>query len=165
MPTTQIKNVIIWGNHSNTQYADLNHATVDKNNFEKPISAVIQDTAWIQGEFLKTVQTRGAAVIAARKLSSALSAAKAISDHMHDWWHGTPKNTFVSMGVLSDGSYGIPIDVMYSFPVTIGADRQWKIVPNLTIDPFSREKMDETLKELLEEKQVALDHLKNPSSL
>ena len=155
-----MQNVIIWGNHSNTQYPDLSHAIVTKNNFEKPIKAVINDDAWIQGEFMKTVQVRGAAVIAARKLSSAMSAAKAISDHMNNWWFGTSGNQFVSMAVLSDGQhYGIPKDIVYSFPVSITSSGHWKIVPHLTIDPFSRGKMEETLKELLEEKEEALIHL------
>ena len=108
---------------------------------------------WVKNTFIPTVQKRGAAVIAARKLSSAMSAAKAASDHMKDWVQGTSE--FVSMGVFSDGSYGTPKGVMFSFPVTI-RDGKWSIVQGLSISAFAKEKLDITAKELLEEKGEAM---------
>ncbi|XP_071963876.1 malate dehydrogenase, cytoplasmic-like [Antedon mediterranea] len=114
----------------------------------------------LQSLTFKTVQTRGCAVIKARKLSSAMSAAKAIGDHMRDWWFGTKENEWVSMGVLSDGTkYGIPKDIVYSMPVKIGADKSWSVVDGLSISDFAREKMDITAKELLEEKDMAIKFL------
>ena len=122
-----VKNVIIWGNHSSTQYPDLAHAEVQLKSGVHPASKAINDEAWINETFLKKIQTRGAAVIAARTMSSAMSAAKAAGDHMRDWWLGTKPNEMVSMGVVSDGSYGIPKDIVFSFPVTI-QNKQYKIV-------------------------------------
>merc|ERR1712121_389590 len=115
--TNAVKNVIIWGNHSSTQYPDVHHATIDLNGQKVPAQDAIKDDNWIQGEFLKVVQTRGAAIIKARKLSSAMSAAKAICDHMRSWWFGTPDDDVTSMGIWSDGSYGVPADIIYSFPL------------------------------------------------
>lgn len=150
-----VKNCIIWGNHSSTQYPDVNHGTVNG----QPIRGVVKDDNWLNNEFLTTVQKRGAAVIAARKLSSAMSAAKAICDHMRDWWHGTKDGEWVSMGVPSDGSYGIPEGIIYSFPVNIKADKTYSIVQGLNIDDFSRAKMDATAKELVEERDTAFSFL------
>lgn len=118
---SNVKNLIIWGNHSATQFPDVANGTVDG----KPVTDAV-DAAFLQSEFIETVQKRGAAVINARKMSSAMSAAKAAADHVRDWWIGT-SGTFVSMGVLSDGSYGIPKDIVFSFPVEI-QNKQWKIV-------------------------------------
>ncbi|XVE76903.1 hypothetical protein DITRI_Ditri13aG0017700 [Diplodiscus trichospermus] len=152
---SEVKNVIIWGNHSSTQYPDVNHATaVTTNGGEKPVREAIANDKWLNTEFITTVQQRGAAIIKARKLSSALSAASAASDHIRDWVLGTPKGTWVSMGVYSDGSYGIQPGIIYSFPVTCEKG-QWSIVQGLKIDEFSREKMDATAKELVEEKSLA----------
>ncbi|XP_074643769.1 malate dehydrogenase, cytoplasmic-like [Tubulanus polymorphus] len=151
-----VKKVIIWGNHSSTQYPDLSHSVVNMNGAEVSATEALKDDNWVKGEFLKTVQTRGAAIIKARKLSSALSAAKAICDHMRNWWCGTPEGNWVSMAVPSDGSYGIPEGVIYSYPVTIDANRDYKIVQGLEISDFSREKMDKTYKELAEEKETAM---------
>merc|ERR1712168_934449 len=145
----KVEGCIIWGNHSSTQFPDAFHATVDG----KPVPQVIGDDAWLKETFIPTVQKRGAAVIAARKLSSAMSAAKAASDHMKDWFQGTDK--WVSMGVVSDGSYGAPKDVMFSFPCTC-KDGKWTIVQGLDISDFAREKLDVTGKELSEEKEEAL---------
>ena len=103
---------------------------------------------------METVQKRGALVIAARKMSSAMSAAKAAADHMRDWFQGTPEGKFVSMGVVSDGSYGAPKDVVFSFPVTISGG-QWSIVQGLTVDDFARKMLDVTGKELEEERAEA----------
>ncbi|KAH7941444.1 hypothetical protein HPB49_013760 [Dermacentor silvarum] len=108
-----------------------------------------------------TVQKRGGAVIAARKLSSAMSAAKAAADHMHDWWHGIPEGHWVSMAVLSDGSYGSPADVMFSYPVHIDSQRRWRIVDGLSMSDFVRQKIQVTGQELVEERNEALAFCKN----
>lgn len=132
-----------------TQFPDVANGTVNG----KPAADQL-DVAYVQGEFVTTVQKRGAAVIAARKLSSAMSAAKAAADHVRDWWCGT-KTGFVSMGVISDGSYGVPKDIIFSFPVEV-QNKQWKIVQGLKVDDFARSKFDITAKELLEEKEEAM---------
>ncbi|MBA0570762.1 hypothetical protein Golob_004374, partial [Gossypium lobatum] len=124
---SDVKNVIIWGNHSSSQYPDVNHATVKTPSAEKPVRELVKDDAWLNGEFITTVQQRGAAIIKARKLSSALSAASAACDHIRDWVLGTPEGTWVSMGVYSDGSYNAPAGVIYSFPVTC-RNGEWTIV-------------------------------------
>ncbi|CAN4091121.1 unnamed protein product [Withania somnifera] len=147
---SDVKNVIIWGNHSSTQYPDVNHATVG----DKPVRELVADDAWLNGEFITTVQQRGAAIIKARKLSSALSAASSACDHIRDWILGTPEGTFVSMGVYSDGSYNVPAGLIYSFPVTC-KNGEWSIVQGLPIDEFSRKKLDLTAEELSEEKALA----------
>lgn len=146
---SNVKDIFIWGNHSATQFPDVANGTVNG----KPISDAV-DTPYLQKEFIEIVQKRGAAVIAARKMSSAMSAAKAAADHVRDWWLGT-NGGFVSMGVISDGSYGIPKDLMFSFPVEI-KNKQWKIVQGLKVDDFARGKLDITTKELLEEKEEAM---------
>lgn len=151
---SDVKNVIIWGNHSSTQYPDINHAMANTDKGWKSVRELVGDDQWLKSEFITTVQQRGAAIIKARKLSSALSAASSACDHIHDWVLGTPKKTWVSMGVCSDGSYGIPQGLIYSFPVTC-ENGEWSIVKGLKIDEFSREKMDATAKELMEEKSVA----------
>ncbi|XP_069811390.1 malate dehydrogenase, cytoplasmic [Dendropsophus ebraccatus] len=154
-----VKNVIIWGNHSSTQYPDVSHAVVKLQGKKVSVSEAVKDDAWLKEGFISTVQQRGAAVIAARKLSSAMSAAKAICDHVHDIWFGTPEGEYVSMGVISDGNaYGIPNELLYSFPVTINC-KTWKIVEGLKVDDFSRGKMDVTAKELQEEKETAFEFL------
>lgn len=154
-----VKNVIIWGNHSSTQYPDVSHAVVNLKGKEVSVSEAVKDDSWLKGGFISTVQQRGAAVIAARKLSSAMSAAKAICDHVRDIWSGTPEGEHVSMGVISDGNaYGVPNELLYSFPVTIKG-KTWKIVEGLKIDDFSRGKMDVTANELQEEKDTAFEFL------
>lgn len=127
VPVGTVSNVIIWGNHSSTQYPDASHAMVSKASGDVSARAEIQDDSWFKNVFLETVQKRGAAVIAARKMSSAMSAAKAAADHMRDWFMGTPVGKFVSMGVMSDGSYCTPKDIVYSFPVEI-TNGQWSII-------------------------------------
>lgn len=154
VPVGTVSNVIIWGNHSSTQYPDASHAIVDKNGNKLNAQREIKDDVWFKNVFLETVQKRGAAVIAARKMSSAMSAAKAAADHMRDWFMGTEPGKFVSMGVISDGSYCTPKDVVYSFPVQI-KDGKWSIVQGLEIDEFSRQMMNKTGKELEEEKGEA----------
>lgn len=148
--TRDVRNVIIWGNHSSTQYPDVNHATIGG----KPAREVIGDDAFLDGDFVTTVRQRGAAIIEARKLSSALSAASSVCDHVYDWLHGTAEGVFTSMGVISDGSYGIKEGLMYSFPVTCSGGK-WQIVQNLSIDERSRRLMDESAAELIEELEMA----------
>ena len=144
-----ITRMTIWGNHSATQYPDLFHAEVAGRNAAEAVG----DQAWIEGEFIPTVQQRGAGVIKARGLSSAASAANAAIDHVHDWVHGTPAGDWVSMAVPSDGSYGVPEGLMSSFPCT-ASDGQWKIVPDLDIDDFSRARIDASVAELADERDT-----------
>ena len=150
--TTDVNGVIIWGNHSATQYPDINHATV--NGYS---ASTLVDHNWIEKTFIPTVQQRGAAVIASRGLSSAASAANAAIDHVRDWLQGTD-GKIVSMGVCSDGSYGVESGLIYSFPCTCdGGD--WKIVQGLEISEFSRSKMLATESELIEERQAVSELL------
>jgi len=157
-PVSTVKNVIIWGNHSKTQFPDVNHGHIQHGDKKSPLKSAINDDAWSQGAFVTTIQNRGAAVIAARKASSAASASKAIVDHMRDWVKGTPEGEWVSMGVMSDGSYGIKEGVIYSYPVKTH-NGEVTIVQGLNVDDFSRKKMDETATELFEERQEALEFL------
>jgi malate dehydrogenase len=145
-PVGSIEKLCVWGNHSPTMYADYRFATVDG----QSVKALINDDNWNRTAFLPTVGKRGAAIIEARGLSSAASAANAAIDHMRDWVMGS-NDKWVTMGVPSDGSYGIPQDVMYGVPVTTAA-REYARITDLPIDAFSREKMDATLKELEEER-------------
>ncbi len=145
-PVGTIEKLTVWGNHSPTMYADYRFATVDG----QSLKALINDEDWNRNVFLPTVGKRGAAIIAARGLSSAASAANAAIDHVRDWLLGS-NGKWVTMGVPSDGSYGIPQDVMYGCPVTT-ANGEYTRVQGLAIDAFSREKMDATLKELEEER-------------
>jgi len=147
----QVKKVIIWGNHSATQYPDLHHATVAG----KPALSMVGES-WFKDIFIPTVQQRGAAVIKARGTSSAASAASAAIDHIHDWVLGTPDGDWVSMGVASDGSYGIPEGVVYSYPVTCKGGR-YSIVQGLSVNEFSRDKMLATHRELCEERDGVKD--------
>ena len=148
---TAIRRMIIWGNHSATQYPDIAHATVDG----KPAKSLVDDS-WYRDTFIPTVQQRGAAIIKARGASSAASAASSAIDHVRDWVLGTPPGDFVSMAVPSDGSYGIPEGVIYSYPVTCSGGR-YTIVQGLAIDAYSRGKMDATHQELLEERDGVKD--------
>lgn len=151
VPITEVKKCIIWGNHSGTQVPDVNSALIG----DKSVRSVCNDDAWFDGDFIKTVQQRGAAVIQARGLSSAASAAKAIVDHMHDWILGTPAGTFVSMAVHSTGNpYGMPDGLIFSFPVECEGGN-WKIVPGLPITDYVKGLMEKTSAELLEEKEQA----------
>lgn len=141
-----IEKFAVWGNHSPTMYADYRFATVDG----KSIKDLINDEDWNRNTFLPTVGKRGAAIIEARGLSSAASAANAAIDHIHDWVLGTG-DKWVTMGIASDGSYGIPPETMFGFPVTCN-NGQYQIVKNLPIDAFSQSCIDKTLAELNEEK-------------
>jgi len=158
----QVHNVIIWGNHSSTQYPDVSNGFVtdlDGKSGKVSVRDAVKDDAYLDGEFIKTVQQRGAAVIKLRKLSSAASAAKAIVDHVHDWVFGTAEGEWVSMGVLSDGSYGVKAGVIFSFPLTT-KDGKWSIVQGLPVSDFSRSKLKETEDELFSEKETAFSFLK-----
>jgi malate dehydrogenase len=148
-----IQKMIIWGNHSATQYPDINHALVKGKGAKS-----LLDQAWIEKDFIPTVQQRGAAIIKARGASSAASAASAAIDHVRDWFRGSPANDWLSMGIPSDGSYGIPEGVIYSYPV-ICRGGQFEIVQGLAIDDFSRTRMSATHKELLEERDGVKDLL------
>ena len=144
---SDIRRMIIWGNHSATQYPDLSHAEVAG----KPAKSLVTQQ-WIEETFIPVVQQRGAAVIKARGASSAASAASAAIDHVHTWLHGTPAGDWVSMAVPSDGSYGIPAGVIYSYPVTV-SNGEYRIVPGLAVDDFSRQRMEATHAELREERE------------
>jgi len=142
-----ITKMTIWGNHSATQYPDLFHAEVNGQN----AAAAVNDQAWLESEFIPTVAQRGAAIIKARGLSSAASAANAAIDHVRSWHLGTPEGDWVSMGVASDGSYGVPEGLMSSFPCTC-ADGEYSIVQGLDIDEFSRARIDASVAELVDER-------------
>jgi malate dehydrogenase len=145
-PVDQIEKMIVWGNHSPTMYPDYRFATVGG----QSVKALINDDQWNRDTFIPKVGKRGAAIIEARGASSAASAANAAIDHMRDWALGT-QGKWVTMGIRSDGSYGIAEGVIYGFPVTCGGG-SYQIVQGLEIDAFSRERMDNTLKEILEER-------------
>jgi len=150
--TTTIKRMTIWGNHSNTQYPDISNASVDG----KSASDLV-DQAWLEDDFIPTVQERGAAIIKARGASSAASAAAAAIDHMRTWALGSGEGDWASMAIPSDGSYGIEPGIMYSYPVTC-KDGKYEIVQGLEISEFSRSRMDVTETELREER-AAIEHL------
>ncbi len=150
---TSVKKMSIWGNHSATQYPDLFHAEVEGKN----AAEVINDQAWIEGTFIPTVQKRGAAIIEARGLSSAASAANAAIDHVRDWVNGTPAGDWVSMGIPSDGSYGIPEGLIFGYPVTTSGGR-YQVVKGLQQNDFAKAKIAATQKELMEER-AAIEQL------
>ena len=151
-PVDSIEKMIVWGNHSPTMYPDYRFATIDG----AAAPAVVNDQAWYRDTFIGTVGKRGAAIIEARGVSSAASAANAAIDHIRDWVLGT-NGKWVTMGIASDGSYGIPDGVMYGVPVTC-ANGNYERIKGLEIDEFSRGKMDNTLKEL-EEERAGVAHL------
>jgi malate dehydrogenase len=142
-----IRKMTVWGNHSATQYPDIFHAEVAGRN----AAEVVNDQDWIENEFIPTVAGRGAAIIEARGASSAASAASATIDAARDWLLGTPEGDWVSMAVASDGSYGVPEGLMYSYPVTTSGGN-WEIVEGLEVNDFSRRKMDATAAELFDER-------------
>jgi malate dehydrogenase len=146
VPVGSVEKMVVWGNHSPTMYADYRFATANG----KPVKDLISDEAWNRNEFLPKVGKRGAAIIEARGLSSAASAANAAIDHVHDWLLGS-NGKWVTMGFASNGDYGIPKDIVYGFPVTTAGGR-FELVRDLPIDDFSRERMNATLKELEEER-------------
>jgi malate dehydrogenase len=144
-----ITRMTIWGNHSATQYPDIFHAEVGGRN----AAEVVDDQAWIENDFIPTVAKRGAAIIEARGSSSAASAASATIDAARDWLHGTAEGNWASMAVVSDGSYGVPEGLIYSYPVTTEGG-EWEIVQGLDINDFSRNRMDATAAELSEEREA-----------
>jgi malate dehydrogenase len=148
VPVTAVTNMTVWGNHSATQYPDLVHAQVNG----KPATELV-DAAWIADTYIPTVQQRGAKIIEARGASSAASAANAAVDHVRDWAQGTASGDWVSMGVCSDGSYGIPEGMIAGFPVTTNSG-SWSVVPGLDLDEFSRARIDASVAELAEERDA-----------
>jgi len=146
---SEITNMTIWGNHSTTQYPDIVHAKVNG----RKAAEVVDDQAWIENDFIPTVQKRGAAVIEARGASSAASAANAAIDHVHDWVLGTRPDDWVSMAIPSDGSYGVAEGLISSFPVTC-SNGSYQVVQGLEIDDFSRSRIDITVTELKEERDA-----------
>lgn len=152
---SDVKNVIIWGNHSSTQYPDVSHGTVNG----KPITEVLSDhTSFLKGDFIETIQKRGAAILNARNASSALSAARGVCNHIFNWCVGTAPGEYVSMAIVTDSTgfgYGIQEGLVYSYPVTC-KNGEYEVVKGLSIDAFSREKMKITEEELQEERELAL---------
>ncbi len=155
VPIGAVRNTLIWGNHSATQVPDFVNTSIHG----KSAAEVITDKAWLEGEFFKAVQQRGAAIIAARGSSSAASAAGALIDHVRDMTQATPKGAWNSICVRSDGSYGVPEGLISSFPVTTDGKGGWSIVPGLKITPFIQAKIDATVKELQMEREVVKDLL------
>jgi len=149
-----VRRMTVWGNHSTTQYPDISHAMVG----ERPATELVTDREWITDDFIPTVQKRGAAIIEARGASSAKSAASAAIDHVHDWVLGTPEGDWVSMGIASDGSYGVDEGLISGFPCTCSGG-EWKIVEGLDIDDFSRERIDASVDELKSERDAVKDLL------
>ena len=146
-PVSAIRKITVWGNHSATQYPDVFQAEAEG----KKVWPMINDQAWLENSFIPTVQKRGAAIIDARGLSSAASAANAAIDHVRDWVAGTKEGDWVTMGVPSDGSYDVPEGVIYGYPVTIKGG-EYQVVKGIEISDFSRKRMNATLKELHEER-------------
>lgn len=148
VPVTQIKKITIWGNHSASQYPDLYHAEVNGK-----IAAELVEESWLKDEFIPTVAKRGAAIIEARGASSAASAASSAIDHVYDWVNGTPEGDWTSAAIPSDGSYGVAEGVISSFPV-VSRDGKWEIVQGLELNEFSRERIDASVAELVEEREA-----------
>jgi malate dehydrogenase len=148
-PVTSVKKLSIWGNHSTTQYPDIFHCEVDGHN----AAQLVNDQAWIESTFIPTVAKRGAAIIEARGLSSAASAANAAIDHVRTWALGTAAGDWASMAIRSDGGYGVPEGLIYSFPVTC-QNGHYGVVQGLDINEFSRGKLDATAQELIEERDT-----------
>src|SRR4026209_938591 len=150
-PVSAIRKVTVWGNHSATQYPDLFQAEAWEGSERRKVWPLINDPAWLENAFIPTVQKRGAAIIDARGLSSAASAANAAIDHLRDWVSGTKEADWVTMGVPSNGSYDIPEGVIYGHPVTVKGG-EYQVVKGIEISDFSRKRMDATLKELHDER-------------
>ncbi len=151
-PVGEVSRMTIWGNHSATQYPDLFNCRVGR----QTAAEAVGDQAWIADEFIPAVQQRGAAIIEARGLSSAASAANAAIDHVRDWVHGTGAGDWVSMAVASNGAYGVPEGIISSFPCTT-ADGEWSIVDGLELNEFSQSRLDATVAELVEERDTVAD--------
>ena len=147
-----ITNLTIWGNHSATQYPDIFHAKING----QDAAELVNDQAWLESDFIPTVAKRGAAIIEARGSSSAASAANAAIDHVYSWVNGTPEGDWVSAGIASDGSYGVPEGIISSFPVT-SSGGEWEIVQGLEIDEFSRARIDASVHELVDERNAVTE--------
>ncbi len=156
-PVREVSKVVVWGNHSSTQDPDLSHVEVRGHSIDE----LLKDQAWVQSEFVPRIQQRGAAIIEARGLSSAASAASAAVDHIHDWVLDSRNGDWVTMGVPSDGSYGIPEGIIYGFPVTC-RDGDYEIVQHLPINDDNDRAMKATLRELLDERSM-VEHLLKPN--
>ncbi|KAH3766623.1 malate dehydrogenase, mitochondrial [Pelomyxa schiedti] len=158
VPVTAVHNVIIWGNHSTTQFPDVRHGHVvnfPRNGLTTPLRSVINNDTWLAEAFVPLIQKRGQAVMEARKLSSAASASTAVCDHVRDWLLGTPKGEIVSMGVLSDGNpYSVPEGLIFSMPVVCEGG-EYHVVSGLGIDSYSRTMLDKSATELIEERDTA----------
>ena len=152
---TSVSNLAIWGNHSATMYPDFANAKIDK----KPVIDVIKDEAWLQGEFISTVQQRGAAIIKARGLSSAASAANAVVDTVASLTKRTTWGDWHSVAVCSNGEYGIEKGLITSFPIRTVSETKWEIVPDVELSAFSRTKIEGTINELKEERSMVSDLL------
>ncbi len=152
-PVSGIKKMVVWGNHSTTQYPDLFQAEIQ----DQRVTDLVGDIQWVERDFIPTVQKRGAAIIEARGLSSAASAANGIVCHMRDWILGTPDGDWVTMGIPSDGSYGIPEGLFFGYPVTC-QNGQYRIVQGLSLSEFSQLRLKQSYEELLEERS-AINHL------
>lgn len=148
-----VTQMTIWGNHSNTQFPDFSNAKISG----KPAEQIITDRKWLEETFVSTIQTRGAAVIKARGMSSAMSAANGAIDHVKSVIRGTPANDWVSMAVVSQGEYGVPKDLVFGYPCTTDGKGNYKVVEGLKLDAFGQSKFQTTLKELLEEKDAVKD--------
>jgi malate dehydrogenase len=150
---SDVTQMTIWGNHSNTQFPDFSNAKING----KPAEQTITDRKWLEETFVSTIQTRGAAVIKARGMSSAMSAANGALDHVKSMIRGTPANDWVSMAVVSQGEYGVPKDMVFGYPCTTDGKGNYKVVDCLKLDAFGQEKFQTTLQELLEEKESVKD--------
>ena len=152
---SDVTNLCIWGNHSATQYPDYTNAKING----QPVPSVISDADWLQGEFIQTVQQRGAAIIEARGASSAASAANGVVDTVRSLTTPTADGDWTSVAVCSDGSYGIDAGLIASMPIKVDADGRWDVVPGVELDEFSREKVDATVQELRDEREAVADLL------
>ena len=150
---SDVTQMTIWGNHSNTQFPDFSNAKING----KPAEQIITDRKWLEETFVSTIQTRGAAVIKARGMSSAMSAANGALDHVKSMIRGTPANDWVSMAVVSQGEYGVPKDMVFGYPCTTDGKGNYKVVDGLKLDAFGQSKFQTTLQELLEEKDAVKD--------
>ena len=150
---SDVTQMTIWGNHSNTQFPDFSNAKING----KPAEQIITDRKWLEETFVSTIQTRGAAVIKARGMSSAMSAANGAIDHVKSMIKGTPANDWVSMAVVSQGEYGVPKDMVFGYPCTTDGKGNYKVVDGLKLDAFGQSKFQTTLQELLEEKDAVKD--------
>ena len=150
---SDVTQMTIWGNHSNTQFPDFSNAKING----KPAEQTITDRKWLEETFVSTIQTRGAAVIKARGMSSVMSAANGALDHVKSMIRGTPANDWVSMAVVSQGEYGVPKDMVFGYPCTTDGKGNYKVVDGLKLDAFGQAKFQTTLQELLEEKESVKD--------